>query len=181
MPEQDISKSQSYALAGIYAISMVVFAVVAVLSRLPKAEVMPDWVTFLPGLNATINLICSILLIVARIAIHRGNIRLHKNTMLATFALSTLFLVSYVIFHAFGVETRYPADHPWRPVYLTILISHIILAAVVLPLVLISFYWALIGQIDRHRKLVRYSFPVWLYVTVTGVIVYRMISPYYQF
>jgi putative membrane protein len=95
--------------------------------------------------------------------------------------LSSLFLISYVIFHAFGVETRFPADNPLRPYYLTILISHIILAAVVLPMVLLSFYRGLTGQIEAHKRITRWSMPIWLYVTTTGVVVYLMISPYYPF
>jgi putative membrane protein len=165
------------ALLVIYAVSALVFIVVALLSQLPKAETMPAWATYLPGFNATLNSIGTVLLIGSWLAIKRGRTGLHKKLNLTTFGLSSVFLVSYVIFHAYGVETRYPSDHPWRPVYLTILLTHIVLAAVVLPLVLFSFYWALVGRFDRHRKLVKYSFPIWLYVTTTGVIVYLMISP----
>lgn len=169
------------ALVIIYAVSVLVFTAVAVLSQLPKAETMPGWATYLPGLNATLNSICTVLLITSWFAIKRGRADLHKKLNLTTFGLSSVFLISYVLYHAFGFETRFPADHAMRPVYLTILISHIILAAVVLPLVLFSFYWALVGQIDRHRRLVKFSFPIWLYVTTTGVIVYLMISPFYPF
>jgi putative membrane protein len=77
-------------------------------------------------------------------------------------------------------ETSYPHDNPMRPVYLTILISHIILAALVLPMVLMSFYYGLLMDVAKHRKLVRFAYPIWLYVTVTGVVVYLMISPFYQ-
>jgi putative membrane protein len=78
-------------------------------------------------------------------------------------------------------ETSFPADNPLRPLYLVILVSHIVLAAIVLPLILLSFWYGLTNQVQKHRKLVRFSFPVWLYVTTTGVIVYLMISPYYTF
>jgi len=173
--------TQKTAFTLIYSVSALVFAVVVLLSQLPKAETIPRGVTYLPGLNAVLNSICTGLLVASWFAIKRGRASLHRNLNMTAFGLSALFLVSYVVFHAYGVETRYPADHPWRPVYLTILISHIVLAAVVLPLVLISFYWALAGQFDRHRRMVRISFPVWLYVTTTGVAVYLMISPYYAF
>ncbi len=163
------------------AISVLVFAAVVILSQLPKSETVPVWATRLPALNAALNSMCTVLLICAWAAIKRGRADLHKKLNLTTFVLSSLFLVSYVVFHAFGTETRYPAEHPLRPVYLSILISHIILAAGVLPLVLLSFYWALAGNFDRHRRLVKFSFPIWLYVTTTGVIVYLMISPYYVF
>lgn len=177
-PKPDTDRKAIYLIG---AVSALVFAAVVVLSLLPKAETIPAWATRLPALNATLNSICTVLLVAAWVAIKRGRADLHKKLNLATFALSAAFLVSYVVFHAFGTETRYPADHPWRPVYLAILISHIILAAGVLPLVLLSFYWALAGRIEKHRRLVKFSFPIWLYVTTTGVIVYLMISPYYPF
>ena len=85
------------------------------------------------------------------------------------------------MYHYFADETKFPADNPLRPVYLTILASHIILAAIVLPLILISFYRGLNLHVPQHKAIVRWSFPIWLYVTITGVIVYLMISPYYKF
>lgn len=106
---------------------------------------------------------------------------MHRKLNIAACVLSTIFLLSYVTFHSFGVETKFPADNPLRPVYLSILISHIILAAIVLPLVLLSLYRGLTNQVDSHKKITRWSYPIWLYVTITGVVVYLMISPYYQF
>ncbi|HEX5001242.1 MAG TPA: DUF420 domain-containing protein [Bacteroidia bacterium] len=168
-------------LRGIYILSGVVFILVVILSRLPKAATMPEFVKVLPAFNAILNGACSLLLMTTYYFIRRKNITMHKRINILTFFLSSLFLLSYVTFHAFGVETKFPADNPIRPFYLTILISHIILAAVVLPLVLVSFYFGLTGKIERHKKLTRFSFPIWLYVTITGVIVYLMISPYYGF
>ena len=165
----------------ILALSVVVFLVIVVLYQLPKAESIPSWAQQLPTLNAFINGTCTFLLIGALAAIKKGNVALHKKLNITTFVLSSAFLVSYIIFHSYGVETKYPADAPTRPFYLFILLTHIVLAAVVLPLVLVSFYFGLKGKIEQHRKLVRFSFPIWLYVTVTGVIVYLMISPYYRF
>ena len=165
----------------ILALSVVVFFVVVVLYQLPKAESIPAWAQQLPSLNAFINATCSFLLIGALAAIKKGNVALHKKLNITTFVLSSAFLVSYIIFHSYGVETKFPEDNPIRPVYLFILLTHIVLAALVLPLVLVSFYFGLKGKIEQHRKLVRFSFPIWLYVTVTGVIVYLMISPYYSF
>lgn len=98
-----------------------------------------------------------------------------------TFVLSSVFLVSYIIFHATGIKTTYGGIGAVRTLYYLILISHIILAAIVLPLVLLSFQKGLQMQVEKHKKLVRWSYPIWLYVTVTGVIVYLMISPYYSF
>lgn len=162
-------------------LSVVVFAVVVILYSLPKQESIPPWAEFLPMLNACINGTCSVLLITSLMAIKKKNIQLHKKLNITTFVLSSIFLVSYIVFHSFGVETRFPIDHPVRPFYLFILLTHIILAAVVLPLVLVSFYFGLTGKIEKHRKVSKFTFPVWLYVTVTGVVVYLMISPYYQF
>ncbi|MBN8703387.1 MAG: DUF420 domain-containing protein [Bacteroidetes bacterium] len=169
------------ALRLIYIVSVAVFALVVILFNMPKAEAMPEFVKILPMLNAFINGTCAILLLTSLYFIKKKNIEMHKRLNIATFILSTLFLLSYVTFHAFGVETKFPTDNPLRPVYLFILLTHILLAAIVLPLVLISFYRGLKGDVVAHRKIVRFSFPIWLYVTVTGVIVYIMISPYYQF
>lgn len=165
----------------ILVLSAVVFAVVAVLYQLPKAAAIPDWAKWLPLLNAALNGTCSTLLIASYAAIRKKQVTLHRRLNITAFVLSSLFLVSYIIFHSFGVETRFPEDDPLRPLYLFILITHIILAAGVFPLVLISFYLGLGGKHELHRKVSRFTFPVWLYVTITGVVVYRMISPYYSF
>jgi putative membrane protein len=175
------SVNETVALRTIYIVSLLVFVAVVVLFMMPKADNMPDFVRFLPALNAILNGSTALLLMASFVAIKRRQIELHKKLNLAAFVLSSLFLLSYVTFHAFGVETRFPEDNPVRPVYLFILLTHILLAAIVLPMVLISFYYGLTGKLDKHRKLVRFSFPIWLYVTVTGVVVYLMISPYYQF
>lgn len=165
----------------IMVLSIVVFAVVVILYSLPKQDSIPEWAKLLPMVNAIINGTCSVLLIASLSAIRKKKVQLHKRLNISTFVLSSLFLVSYIVFHSFGVETRFPADNPIRPVYLFILLTHILLAAIVLPMVLISFYFGLTGKIERHRKVSKFTFPVWLYVTVTGVVVYLMISPYYQF
>lgn len=161
-------------------LTVVVLLAVIVLNRkvLPTPEVMPEWTYFLPKLNAMINGTCSILLMLSFYFIKRRNILAHKSVNLAAFVLSSLFLVSYVLFHWLAPETRYP-ENEIRPVYLVILISHIILAALVLPLILLSFYRGLQMQVALHKKIVRFAFPIWLYVTITGVVVYLMISPYY--
>jgi putative membrane protein len=172
---------EKIALRTIYLVSAIVFVAVVVLFNLPKQETIPGFVRFLPKLNAILNGSCSLLLLSSWIMIKRKQINWHKRLNVTAFFLSSLFLVSYIIFHAFGVETRYPADAPLRTVYLFILITHILLAATVLPLVLLSFYRGFAGQIESHKRLTRWSMPIWLYVTVTGVVVYLMISPYYTF
>lgn len=163
------------------AISAVVLVAVIILNKkiLPVPEVIPGFVYQLPKLNAVINGTCSVLLLISLFAIKQKKVDLHKRINLFTFCLSALFLVSYITYHWMAQETKFPADNSLRPLYLFILISHIVLAAAVLPLILLSFHRGLQLQVEKHRKLVRFAFPIWLYVTVTGVIVYLMISPYY--
>ncbi len=163
-------------------ISIVVLIAVIVLNQqvLPKPDVLPSWTYLLPKLNAWINGTCSILLMLSLYFIKQKNIQAHKITNLTAFGLSSLFLVSYVLYHWLAASTEFPNNNPsLRMTYLLILISHIILAAVVLPLILMSFYRGLQMQVALHKKIVRFAYPIWLYVTITGVIVYLMISPYY--
>lgn len=174
-------KNEKNIMYGIFGLSFVVLILVIILGMLPKADHIPDFVSFLPKLNALINGTCSVLLVTSFYFIRKKRIDIHKKINILTFILSSVFLLSYVTFHSFGIETRFPVDNPIRPLYLSILISHIILAAIVLPLVLLSFYFGLTNKIQSHRKLTRWSFPIWLYVTVTGVVVYLMISPFYTF
>lgn len=179
------------------AVSVFVFAVVIILNRhiIPAPSVVPGFTHYLPLLNAVLNGTCSVLLLISLYFITHGNIVVHKRINILTFCLSSLFLVSYIVFHYLAPETRYgdlngdgvlsPAEIAEagniRYFYYVLLTSHIILAAGVLPLILLSFYRGLQMQVAKHKKLVRWAFPIWLYVTVTGVIVYIMISPYYHF
>ena len=170
----------------ILGLSIFVFAVVLVLQSnllniFPDKSTIPSWVLLLPRLNAIINAICSILLLLSLYFIKQKQIATHKKINITTFILSSLFLVSYIIFHATGIKTTYGGTGMIRTVYYFILITHIILAAIVLPLVLFSFQKGLQMKVESHKRLVRWSYPIWLYVTVTGVIVYIMISPYYSF
>lgn len=169
-------------------VSIFVFAAVVILNRkiLPVPEVIPEFVYKLPKLNAFINGTCSLLLLLSLYMIKQQNIATHKKLNIFAFILSSLFLVSYITYHWMAQETSYPAEADGRTTYLIILISHIILAALVLPLILLSFYYGLKSQqeggvhyVKKHKQLTRWSYPVWLYVTITGVIVYVMISPFY--
>jgi putative membrane protein len=179
------------------AVSIFVFVVVLILNRkiIPVPHPLPSFTFFLPKLNAIINGTCSVLLMISLWFIRNGNVTMHKRINILTFCLSSLFLVSYIIFHWLSPDTMYgdldsnkilsdtekAAAGSIRYVYYVILISHIILAAAVLPLILLSFYRGLQMQVEKHKKLVRWAFPIWFYVTVTGVIVYMMVSPYYNF
>lgn len=178
-------------------ISVFVLSVVIILYSkiIPHPAQLPSFMYFLPKLNAILNGTCSVLLVISLMFIKRGNIAVHKRINIIAFCLSALFLVSYIFFHYMAPETRFgdlngdglvdnaekAAAGGVRTVYLLILITHIILAAAVLPLILLSFYRGLQMQVEKHRKLVRWTFPIWLYVTISGVIVYLMISPYYHF
>ncbi|MGV3704910.1 MAG: DUF420 domain-containing protein [Arcticibacter sp.] len=178
--------NDKFAFRLITVVSIVVFVVVCILQAkvftlFPDVTSIPSWVFFLPKLNAIINGTCTILLLISLYQIKNRNISAHKSLNILAFVLSSLFLVSYIIFHATGIQTTYGGTGSIRYFYYFILITHIILAAIVLPLVLLSFYSGLSLNVARHRKLVRWSYPIWLYVTVTGVIVYIMISPYYTF
>ncbi|MBP7808569.1 MAG: DUF420 domain-containing protein [Bacteroidia bacterium] len=162
---------------------------------LPVPDVTPSFIFKLPMLNAILNGTCSVLLIFSLLAIKKRNIPLHRKLNLTAFLLSSLFLVSYVTAHYFIPDTKYgDVDHNGimdaaesaavsgiKPVYLIILLTHIFLAVIVLPMVLLSFYYGLTDQREKHKKLTRFSYPIWLYVTVTGVVVYLMISPYYNY
>ena len=164
-------------------LSIVVFVLVVLLNKRvlnPPTE-FPDFIYRLPLLHAIINGTCAVLLVLSLRAIKAKNIARHTALNITTFGLSALFLISYVVYHFFVPETTFGGEGIIRYVYYIILITHIILAAVVLPLILLSFWYALNQKIDKHRKIVRFTFPIWLYVAVTGVIVYLMISPYYSF
>jgi putative membrane protein len=164
-------------------LSIVVFVLVVLLNKRvlnPPTE-FPDFIYRLPLLHAIINGTCAVLLVLSLRAIKAKNIARHKALNITTFGLSALFLISYVVYHFFVPETTFGGEGIIRYVYYIILTTHIILAAVVLPLILLSFWYALNQKIDKHRKIVRFTFPIWLYVAVTGVIVYLMISPYYSF
>ena len=143
--------------------------------RLPNVEPL----SFLPPIYAAVNGITAVLLIVALVAIKNKKIALHENLMKTAILCSSLFLVMYVAYHMTSDSTKYLGEGAIMYVYYFILISHILLSIIVIPLVLISYVRAHLGQFESHKKIVRYAFPVWLYVAVTGVIVYVMISPFY--
>jgi putative membrane protein len=173
--------SRTITAISIFVLVVVVILQSKILNIFPQKDAIPSWVFSLPLLNAIINGTCSILLLLSLYFIKKKDIITHKKLNILTFILSALFLVSYIIFHATGIKTTYGGVGAIRTVYYIILITHIILAAIVLPLVLFSFQKGLQMKVEQHRKLVRWTYPIWLYVTVSGVIVYLMISPYYSF
>lgn len=133
----------------------------------------------LPALNATLNGSAAILLLIGYRFIRRGEIQRHRATMLSACAVSTAFLTSYVIYHANVGSKPFTGQGPIRIVYFAILLTHVLLAATVLPLALVTVIRGLRGRFDRHRAIARWTFPIWLYVSVTGVIVYLMLYQMY--
>ncbi|WP_299465587.1 DUF420 domain-containing protein [Mucilaginibacter sp.] len=179
-------------------VTIFVITVVILLNRhlIPGPATPPTFTPYLPLLNAFLNGTCSVLLLTSLYFIKNGNITVHKRLNILTFCLSSLFLVSYILFHYLMRNDTMYGDidgdgllskseltdvGSLRKIYLWILVPHIVLAAGVLPLILLSFYRGLQMQVEKHKKLVRWAFPIWLFVTISGVVVYLMIKPYYHF
>lgn len=133
----------------------------------------------LPALNATLNGVAATLLAIGYVLIRKGQVERHRRVMISAFATSALFLASYLIYHANAGSRPFPGQGPIRIVYFAILITHVVLAAVVLPLALVTLSRGLAARYDRHRAIARWTLPVWLYVSVTGVIVYLMLYQLY--
>ena len=135
---------------------------------------------FLPALNAGLNLLCTIALLIGFRHVWNGRLIKHRNAMFTAFIFSTLFLVSYITNHALHGDAKFPTTHPTaRFIYLWILLTpHILASMVALPMILITFFFSLTGRIPWHRRIARYTFPLWLYVSVSGVIVYGMLAVY---
>lgn len=129
----------------------------------------------LPTVDAALNATSAVLLTLGYIFIRRGNVRAHKTCMLSALGTSAVFLACYLTYHYFHGTTRFPGHGAVRPVYFTILISHTVLAAVIVPLVVTTLYRALRGRFALHRRIARWTLPAWLYVSVTGVVVYWML------
>lgn len=179
--QASIKKNDRQARFWIILVSVITFTAVVLLDS--KALKIPYPFNFdvhnFAFANAIINSLVSICLLVALIAVKQKNIKLHKNIMLLAIVLSALFLVSYICHHLWAGDTKYGGAGAIKLVYYFILITHIILAAVILPFILFTAYRGLTGEYERHRKIAKYTWPLWFYVSVTGVVVYLMISPYY--
>ncbi|MDO5608527.1 MAG: DUF420 domain-containing protein [Capnocytophaga sp.] len=158
-------------------ISIIIPIVVAVLFSVRIPDVQP--LTFLPPIYAGINGLTAICLVVAVWAVKNKKIQLHERLMKLCLLFSVLFLLMYVAYHMTSDSTPYGGEGIWRTVYFALLISHILLSIIIIPLVLITVVKALSNQYDQHRRIAKITFPIWLYVTISGVIVYWMISPYY--
>ncbi len=177
------------------AISIVIPLVVAFLLFMPQTGKLGDVdVSLLPHFNALLNTLTASCLVAGFVAIKSGYQRMHRNFMSAAFVFSSIFLISYVIYHFQGTATLYgDYNHDglvtdvekaqvgqMRSIYLLLLLSHIVLATAVVPFVLLALYFAFTAQFVRHKKIVKWTFPIWTYVAISGVLVYWMISPFYQ-
>lgn len=159
------------------AIPLVVALLFGVNLRKLGYDVQP--LSFLPPIYATINGLTAVVLVAAVIAIKNGNRKLHENLMKVAICCSVAFLGMYVAYHMTSDSTKFGGEGMIKYVYFFILISHILLSIIIIPLVLITYVKALAQRFDKHKKIAKITFPIWLYVAVTGVVVYLMISPYY--
>lgn len=142
------------------------------------AEETAAWVANLPALNALLNSASTVFIVLGFLAIKKREFVTHMKLMLTAFVTSSLFLVSYLVYHNFVGHTPFPGEGIIRPVYFFILISHIILSAFVVPLVLTSYYFAFSGKFSTHRKVSKWTLPIWLYVSVTGVVIFFILNAY---
>jgi len=167
----------------IVTLSIVIPLVVALLFgvNLRKLGFDVQPLSFLPPIYATVNGITAIILILAVRAIKNGKVKLHENLMKTAIGCSVAFLVMYVAYHMTSDSTKFGGEGVIKYVYYFILVTHIILSIIIIPLVLITYVRALAEVFDKHKKIARITFPIWLYVAVTGVVVYLMISPYYVY
>mgnify|MGYP001281381637 FL=1 len=165
----------------IIALSVIIPLAVAALFgvNLRKLGFDVEPLSFLPPIYATVNGVTAVVLIASFIAIKNKNIKLHERLMKIAIALSVAFLVMYVAYHMTSDSTKFGGEGAIKYAYYFILITHILLSIVIIPFVLITYVRAITNNIERHKKIAKITFPMWLYVAITGVIVYLMISPYY--
>lgn len=143
-----------------------------------SADASESWIQKLPAVNAFLNSVSTVLILSGYMAVRKRKYKVHMKFMLTAFITSSLFLISYLVYHHYAGDTPFPGQGFIRPVYFTILISHIILSAFVVPLVLTSYYLAFSGKFKTHRKVSRWTFPIWLYVSVTGVVIFFFLNAY---
>ncbi len=157
------------------AIPIAVAVLIGIQTRIP----LGDWTKVLPHVIGFLNSTTALSLMIGFVAIKNKNIETHRKAMGAAFAQGAVFLVLYILYHISNPSTPFGGEGIIRPIYYFLLISHIVLSIGVVRLVLLAIYHALTGEIDRHKKIVKWAFPIWLYVSISGVLVYLLISPYY--
>jgi putative membrane protein len=173
-------KSKFISKSLVNAISLIIPVVVALLLGMRFKIDMGEWTKSLPHVNAFINSLTSVLLIGGFAAIKKGHRELHRAFMTSSFFLGFAFLVTYVLYHFSNESTHFGGEGLIKYIYYTLLITHIVAAGVVVYFVLHAMYYALHEDFINHKRIVKIAYPLWLYVSVTGVVVYYMISPYYQ-
>ena len=156
--------------------AVICIALLALVYSGGAADPLPAWVGWLPFVNAAFNSISAVAIAMGVVAIRRGRRDVHQRWMLTALASSAVFLVSYVTYHALHGDSRFLGQGVVRPIYFAILISHILLSVAALPMVLSTFYLSLSGRFAAHRRLARWTFPIWLYVSITGVVVFAMLQ-----
>ena len=160
-------------------VSAVVLLLVGLMQRI-RLDLPDGWDTsMLPEFHALVNALVALVLVAGLIFIVQGRVRMHRAMMVLAMGLSALFLLSYVAYHLTNDPTRYPEGDPWRVVYLVLLLTHVVAAAISFPFILFTFIAGWTNRFRAHRRLARWVFPLWLYVAVTGPLVYWMIRPYY--
>jgi putative membrane protein len=142
----------------------------------PPSQEFATRLLFLPALNALFNAMSAVALVIGFSYIRKRNIAAHRASMLTAFVFSSLFLICYITNHALHGEMHFPGHGSIRTAYLTLLISHVLLSVVALPMILITFFFSLTSRFSQHKKIARFTYPIWLYVSVTGVIVYAMLA-----
>ena len=160
-------------------LSVVIPVAVALLIGIRQKLPLGDWTTALPHVIGALNAATALLMVAAIVAIKQKKVELHRRLMTTAFVLGAIFLVTYIIYHISNPSTSYGGEGAIRYFYYFLLISHVLLSIVVVRFVLLAMYYALSRQFADHKRIVKIAYPVWLYVSVTGVIVYLMISPYY--
>lgn len=164
----------------IITIAIVINVIIAILFFIPKKDHdIPFDVTLLPRLNAILNSFTFVFLLAALYFILKKNITVHRNFIFAAFTTTALFLISYLTYHSLAPSTSFGGEGIIKSVYYFVLISHILLAPIVVILALFSLVWGLTAKVQKHKKIARWTMPIWLYVSLSGVLVYILISPYY--
>ena len=179
MNKPEIKTKSKLKYGGLIILISVLIPTVVVVLLFVRIESIPP-LTFLPPIYATINGLTAVLLILAYRSILNKNIKTHELLMKISIGLSVVFLVMYVLYHMTTDLTPFGGEGIIRYIYFFILITHITLSVFIIPMVLVTYVRAISGMFDKHKKIARITFPIWLYIAVTGVVVYLMISPYYN-
>jgi putative membrane protein len=174
--KQTSPKKATYIILAASLLALV--ALVGVIYGHGRAASPPGWVSVLPALNAILNGTSAVFLLLAFRAVRRRDLATHARLVLVALGASALFLVSYIVYHSVHGDTPFQGQGPVRPVYFAVLISHVVLSAVALPLIFLSVFFSLSGRFPKHKKIARYTFPIWLYVSVTGVLVFALLNAF---